>query len=234
MHENNNTKTGSPGEKSALSHSPGRVPTIARPDTPGMTGKMSMPMPEKHTVATKVVTVKGGATCDGEVKSGDPHKYLGHFRSAAVVKKGHNVGAPVGFNPNPISDPTGAGAVPTGAVPTGAVPTGSVPTGRVPTGSAGIPTSNPTVPKTSAPAAPRPSGGAVSQPKMTTEAGGFRTPAPTSTFKPVTPNPVKQRLQKAVGAVRSGRQKLRQSMRGKNALQRSTPRASSMTRGGGY
>jgi len=120
------SKTGAPGEKAALrdSKSPYETPQVARPDVAGMTGKMSQPAPEKGSCRTTVRTVKLGSSADGQVKAGsDTSAYLGHFRNAEVLKRGHNQGAPGGpviENPPLTPPPPSAVALP-GAI-TGPMP----------------------------------------------------------------------------------------------------------------
>jgi hypothetical protein len=67
--------------------------------------EISKPMPEKGRIGVMTNTVKHNATCDGTVKGTEPFAYLGHFRSADVMKRGHNQGAP-GLPMGPMRGPS--------------------------------------------------------------------------------------------------------------------------------
>jgi hypothetical protein len=65
---------------------------------------ISKPEPEKGSIKVCTNTIKSGSSADGMVKGSDPHAYLGHFRTADVMKRGHNVGAP-GLPRGPMRGP---------------------------------------------------------------------------------------------------------------------------------
>ena len=103
--------TDAPGAKSAKGAGKEGVAGLkaetARPPSHGNTGTQSAPE-QKTKLGISVVTCKPNAGSMGQIKGGDPHGYLGHFRSPKVLKEGHNQGPPMaGGGAGDMPPPTG-------------------------------------------------------------------------------------------------------------------------------
>ena len=191
--------TDAPGAKSAKGAGKEGVAGLkaetARPPSHGNTGTQSAPE-QKTKLGVSVVCCKGNGGQMGQIKGGDPHGYLGHFRSPKVLKEGHNQGAPI---PGAVMPATsGAGDMPLPTMGSGitARPVNPPPPGINTGGATGG----------AAPVPPRRVGGGAAASNANVKRPGV---APTAKSA----NPL-QRMRKATSDVKMARTKLAGAMKG--------------------